>query len=137
MTLNPKSERESYKKMSASLKAFQRCGGLLNMSREELENMPKEVMLATAVNEIAHVWHKLPKHLQNDVDMMKYSYCKEHEHCGGSDVIDGPPPRRLFCCYCQIRDVKIQNKNLEVFDKSEENSRDCKNFNCKQYCCIQ
>lgn len=121
MFVTPKMDRDNYTKMLLSLKAYSRAGGLVKMSTEELENMPKEVMIALASKEIAVVWHKLPNNLKCDTDIKKYQYCDEHYNnrknggCGGGeeeeDEGDGPAPRKIFCCYCKIRDVKITTEN--------------------------
>jgi hypothetical protein len=142
MDITPKNERENYKNMGVALKAYQKCGGLLDMSPDELKYMPKEVMIACASDEIAYVWYKLPKHLKNDADIKKYEYCTEHQDlrsAPGEDVIDGPPPRRLFCCYCQIKDVKIKNENVGHMSNinshmgtSKENRR--RLFRCPKFC---
>ena len=36
------------------------------MTQEQLENMPKELMISLASNKIALVWDKLPDHLKHD-----------------------------------------------------------------------
>lgn len=115
MEITSQMERDGYKQMKRSLQVFSRKGSLTNMSKHEISNMSKEVILACAADEIALVWEKLPEHLQTDRDILKYQYCQEHYTYGSNesscDVIDGPPPRRLVCCYCQLRDVNVSNKN--------------------------
>jgi hypothetical protein len=111
--VTPEMDRIGYKKMHSSLKAFSRAGGLLAMTAEELENMPKEVMICCAPNEIAVVWNKLPEQLKSDPDILRFQYCTEHYNnkSWGDDEIDGPAPRRIFCCYCKISDVNIKAEN--------------------------
>lgn len=108
-------DSESFKKMGHSLRAFSRLRTLTKMSKEELADMPKEVMIACAADEIAIVWDKLPEHLQNDIDILKYQYCVDHynDDNGSSscDVNDGPIPRKIFCCYCKVRDVNVVSDN--------------------------
>lgn len=102
---------DEYHKMLLSLEAYRRTGGLQKMSAKELENMPKEVMIILAQDEIALVWEKLPEELKNDSDMIKYQFCCEHSSSGGSDqddCDDDRSPRKLFCCYCKISDVIIK-----------------------------
>lgn len=117
MFVTPKMDRDNYTKMLLSLKAYSRAGGLLEMSAKELKNMPKEVMIALASKEIALVWNKLPRSLKCDSDMIKYKFCEEHYNTkkkddgDEEDEVDGPTPRKIFCCYCKIRDVKITNEN--------------------------
>lgn len=117
--VTPAMDRESIKRMGHSLIAFSRLRSLLKMSKQQLADMPKEVMIGCAAHEIALVWDKLPNHLQEDVDILKYQYCLEHYPAddstesspGGSDVNDGPVPRKLFCCYCKVRDVNVASNN--------------------------
>ncbi|MGI0027986.1 MAG: hypothetical protein ACREAD_09135 [Nitrosopumilaceae archaeon] len=80
------------------------------MTAEELKNMPKEVMIASAPNEIAMVWDKLPEKLKSDIDILKYQYCTDHYNDLGEDAADGPSPRRLFCCYCKVNDINIRSE---------------------------
>jgi hypothetical protein len=108
-----KMDTDTYRKMLLSLEAYRRTGGLQKLTTQELENIPKEVMIILAQDEIALVWEKLPEKLKNDSDMLKYQFCHEHSSSGDSDRDegDGPLPRKLFCCYCKISDVTI--KTLE------------------------
>lgn len=137
MDSNPKTERETLKKNSVALRAFQKCGGLLGMSREELKYMPKEVMIACAADEIAYVWDKLPEKLRNDIDVLKYQYCLKHYNNNvrvDGDTIDGPPPRRLFCCYCNIEDISVDNTvemNVATNGKKKRNRGFCLPHICK------
>ncbi|CAG9768418.1 unnamed protein product [Ceutorhynchus assimilis] len=96
---------------------FYKLGSFMNFSRKQLEQIPKEVLLACAPEEIALIWNKLPEHLKKDKDIIQYQYCTDHDETRGSeDVIDGPPPRKLFCCYCNIRDVQINAGEKESND---------------------
>ena len=113
---SPSLDREAIKRMGHSLIAFSRLRSLLKMSKEQLSDMPKEVMIGCAAHEIAIVWDKLPKNLQDDIDILKYQYCQEHyskddDIRSNVDVNDGPSPRRIFCCYCKVRDVNIASNN--------------------------
>ena len=47
--------------------------------------------------------------------MENYQFCYEHHSSsddsnGEKDVADGP--RKLFCCYCKISDVKIKAETI-------------------------
>jgi hypothetical protein len=124
-------ERDNYTKMLQAIKVYNLVGGLQKMTREQLENMPKEVMISLAPYEIALVWDKLPNHLKNDSDMESYRFCYEHHTSSDDsneekDVADGPIPRKLFCCYCKISDVKIKTKTtVRTMDgTNEKNSFD-------------
>lgn len=136
MEITSQMERDNYKKMKNSLQAFSKKQSLLKMSKYELSNMPKEVILACAANEIALVWEKLPEHLQNDIDILKYQYCQDHYNMSKNgyscDTVDGPPPRRIFCCYCQVRDVNVTNNSGGTLSTSGQRSYLSRHFCCRQ-----
>lgn len=133
-------DQDNYTKMLMSLKVYNEVGGLLKMTMEQLENMPKDVMINLAPNEIALVWDKLPEHLKNDSDMLKYRFCHEH-YCAddaNSDQADGPPPRRLFCCYCKVSGVNITTDNCIKTTHVENKMTSILNFlGCCCCCCTR
>jgi hypothetical protein len=128
-------DRESIKRMSHALKAYSKVRDLRKMTKSELAYMPKEVIITCASNEIAHVWDKLPQHLQEDPDVVKYRFCVEHQYdCDGADVNDGPPTRRLFCCYCKVQDITVGNNNdVEMVKNDCKDSQTVGSF----FCCNQ
>jgi hypothetical protein len=139
--MTPKDDRENIKRMADSLRAFSRCGTLTKMTIEQLADFPKEVMITCASNEIAWVWDKLPEHLKRDIDILKYQYCLEHytddENTSQSlDVNDGPVPRKILCCFCDVRDVTVasQNKFSGRVNMTPSLSRQDVHLNC---CCKQ
>lgn len=130
-------DRTTITKMGKSLRAFSRKRSLLKMTREELANMPKEVMIACAPKEIALVWENLPTHLHDDIDILKYQYCTEHYIDDSSedvDVNDGPPPRRLICCLCNMEEVEIASKNSVKVNPSTDTCEEVFDNCC---CCTQ
>lgn len=134
----PVMDRENIKRMGHSLIAFSRLRSLLKMSKQQLADMPKEVMIACAAHEIALVWEKLPRHLQEDIDVLKYQYCLEHyptndDSSPNFDVIDGPVPRKILCCYCKLRDVNIASNN-EVNTTSTDTSTPTKKRKLLLHC---
>lgn len=134
MEVTPQMDRESIKRMGCSLNAFSRLGSLLKMTKLQLTHLPKEVMIACASNEIALVWDKLPKHLQDDIDVLKYQYCLDHYDTNddvGSDVNDGPPPRRLVCCICNMSDVNVASENtVDLSNKMTSKSKRRRLISC-------
>lgn len=109
-------ENEAIKNMSNSMQVFFQSGSLLNMTKDELVYMPKEVIINCAFREIPFIWSKLPKHLQEDADILNYLFCTEHQQRENGDVNDGPPKRKLFCCYCKMKDINVATENkIEVF----------------------
>lgn len=104
------------KRMADSLRIFLKYRKLTKLPKEQLANIPKEVMINCASNEIAWVWDKLPEHLKSDIDIMKSQYCLEHysdydNTSQSSDVNDGPVPRKISCCYCSVRDDTVVSEN--------------------------
>lgn len=96
------------RRFSQFLMDYHKLGSFMKLTKKQLQCMPKEVLLACAPEEIALIWDKLPKHLKDDKDILQYQFCTNHEEIGGlGDVIDGPPRRKLFCCYCNIKDIQI------------------------------
>lgn len=98
------------------------------MTEEELANLPKEVMVSCVPEEIVYVYNKLPENLKQDPDIIKYLYCTEHynEADSDNDVADGPPPRRVFCCYCNINEVSMGSANaIEVSNQTEKSTTNC------------
>lgn len=134
----PQVERDNYTKMLQSLKDYRKVGGLVKMTRKQLENMPKEVMVSLAPNEIALVWDKLPNHLQNDTDMLKFNFCYDHNisdsDSSNIDANDGPLARRLLCCYCKISDVSISAEN-SIRTKMDGGKKGVGLLNPLSYCC--
>lgn len=115
-SITPTMDRENIKRMGHSLIAFSRLRSLLKMSKQQLADMPKEVVISCAAHEISLVWDKLPKHLQEDIDILKYQYSADdnassENNTSVSDVNDGPAERKVFCCYCKVRDVNIASSN--------------------------
>lgn len=108
-------DKDAVKKMTHSMQVFFKTRSLLNMTKEELVDLPKEVIINCAFREIPFIWSKLPKHLQEDKDILNYLFCTEHEQDDSDDVNDGPPRRKLFCCYCKMEDINVASDNkIEV-----------------------
>lgn len=130
-------DRDEYKQMKHALQTFSIKRSLLKMSKHELSNMPKEVILACTPDEIALVWEKLPEHLQNDIDILKYQYCQDHYNTSNNksshDTVDGPPPRRIFCCYCHVREVNVTNNNYG----GTVSPNDQRSYLSRHICCRQ
>lgn len=117
-------DREQFQKMLNSLKVFSEKKSLLSMTREELLDLPKEVIITCASDEIAYVHQKLSPALQNDPDINKYLYCtKHHNNQQEGDVIDSPSPRRIFCRYCNIEEVNLGTDNKVKMIKSKKRPR--------------
>ena len=103
--------REELKNMSHSLRAFSKKKCLQDMTTEELTDLPKEVIIACVTNEIAYVCHKLPECLKKDPEIAEHKYCTEHYSQRKGDNVDHPPLRRIFCCYCKVKEVNVGSSN--------------------------
>lgn len=132
-------DRESIKRMSHALRVYSIRRRLDRMSAEEFENLPKEVILACAADQIAQVWHKLPEHLQKDEDIFQYTYCTEHfGNNNNEDEFDGSPPKRLFCCYCNMSDVTIDvGKSNQDGSNDDDDNDNSKCYKILSSCCNQ
>ena len=73
-------ERNLIKKMSLALKAFSTHKSMIKMTAEELEFLPKEVMVGLAFKEIPLVWDKLPEHIQDDPQIQIYLKCDAYNN---------------------------------------------------------
>jgi hypothetical protein len=103
--------KKQIKKMNESLQIFFKTNSLIGMSKNELSYLPKELIIGCASQQIPYVWSKLSTKLQEDSDITKYLFCTEHYQTAESnDVNDGPAPRRIFCCYCNIKDNQFTSK---------------------------
>jgi len=77
---------------------------ILNLSAEQLEYIPKIVLLRVYGNYIDRIWQKLPQHIRADAEVQTYRRCKEHYNQPWQEChIDGPAPRIKDCDECQHR----------------------------------
>ncbi|KAL6254329.1 hypothetical protein P5V15_014378 [Pogonomyrmex californicus] len=72
------------------------------LSAEQLQYIPKVVLLRVCGNYIDHVWDKLPEYIKADLEVQTYRRCVEHyNQSWDRDHIDGPAPRIKDCGLCQ------------------------------------
>lgn len=121
MELTPKMDRENIKKMAHSLLAYSRLRSLVKMSEKQLADMPKEVMIACAPAEIALVWEKLPEHMRNDIDMLKYQYCIENDFL--EEQMSNSNSEKVICCFCNMGDIGIASDNSVSLEVAESTKR--------------
>lgn len=77
---------------------------ILDLSAEQLQYLPKVVLLRVCGNYIDHVWDKLPEHIKADSEVRTYRRCYEHYNQPWQRThIDGPAPRIKDCSECQRR----------------------------------
>lgn len=111
-------DRECIKRMGHSLAAFSRHRSLQKMSKEQLADMPKEIIVSCAPHEVSEVWEKLPERLRNDVDIINCLYAKRStEAVSTNDTTDSTKEKQILCCFCNIEDgVEIASGNSVTLD---------------------
>ena len=51
---------------------------IIELSAEQLQFVPKIVLLRECGNYIEHMWDKLPEHIKIDPEVQSYRRCNEH-----------------------------------------------------------
>ena len=75
---------------------------IVRLSKEELEYVPKVILLQNFGRYIEHLWDKLPEHLKADPEVRGYRRCLQHYNQPWQrDHIDGPAPYVRDCELCQ------------------------------------
>ncbi|MBT0716583.1 hypothetical protein DOLIC_00054 [Dolichomitus sp. PSUC_FEM 10030005] len=72
------------------------------LTRSELQNIPKQMLLKHFGSFISYLWDKLPDHIKSDNDVLLYLPCYTHYRTSNlRDYIDGSePPQRRKCTVC-------------------------------------
>ncbi|EZA53529.1 hypothetical protein X777_06962 [Ooceraea biroi] len=71
---------------------------ILGLTAEQLQFVPKIILLRECEDYIEHVWNKLPEHIKVDVDVQTYRRCYEHYNQPWQRThIDGPAPLIKDC----------------------------------------
>lgn len=74
----------------------------MDLTRRDLEYIPKKVLLQQWGEDIPLLWHKLPAHIRADAEVATYMPCYRHYNLPTSrDHIDGPAPQIRLCRSCQ------------------------------------
>ncbi|KYQ47823.1 hypothetical protein ALC60_13145 [Trachymyrmex zeteki] len=77
---------------------------ILDMSAEQLQYIPKIVLLRVYGDYINHVWDKLPEHVKVDSEVRTYRRCDELCNLPWQRThIDDPAPKIRDCSECQRR----------------------------------
>ncbi|KYN27911.1 hypothetical protein ALC57_02687 [Trachymyrmex cornetzi] len=77
---------------------------LLDLSAEQLQHIPKVVLLRVYDDYIDYVWNKLPQRVKVDSEVRTYRRCDEHYNQPWQRThIDGPVPKIKDCTECQRR----------------------------------
>ena len=75
-----------------------------DLNAEQLQYIPKVVLLRVYGDYIDYVWDKLPEHVKADSEVQTYRRCDEHYNQPWQRThIDGPAPKIKDCNECQRR----------------------------------
>ena len=75
-----------------------------DLSAEQLQYIPKVVLLHVYGEYIEHVWDKLPEHVKSDSEVRTYRRCDEQYNQPWQRThIDGPTPKIKDCSECRRR----------------------------------
>lgn len=74
---------------------------LHSATAEELEYVPKILLLRDYADEVGIIWDRLPAHIKADPEVQSYRRCLKHYNLPTQrDHIDGPPPMIRECSEC-------------------------------------
>ncbi|KYN12735.1 hypothetical protein ALC57_15094 [Trachymyrmex cornetzi] len=77
---------------------------ILDLSAEQLQYIPRVILLRVYGDYIDNVLNKLPKHVKVDSEVRTYRRCDEHYNQPWQRThIDGPAPKIKDCNECQRR----------------------------------
>lgn len=77
-----------------------------DLTAEQLQFVPKAVLLRTCGNYIDYVWDKLPEHIRADSEVQTYRRCYKHYNQPWQQThIDGPAPLIKNCRECHHQDL--------------------------------
>ncbi|XP_071582010.1 uncharacterized protein [Temnothorax nylanderi] len=79
-----------------------RPSDIRDFSAEQLQFVPKAVLLQMCGDHVYYVWDKLPEHIKADLEVQTYRRCDEHWNQPWQQThIDGPAPMIKDCGECQ------------------------------------
>jgi hypothetical protein len=71
---------------------------------EQLQFIPKIILLREFGNHIDYLWDKLPEHIKRDPEVYSYRRCLKHYNQTTQQLhIDGPGPLIKDCCKCILQ----------------------------------
>lgn len=77
---------------------------ICELSAEQLQFIPKAILLKVCGAFVHIVWDKLPEHIRADLEVQTYRRCYEHYNQPWQRThIDGPAPMIKDCYECQRR----------------------------------
>lgn len=115
----------------AIIKFYQKRHNLKTLTRQELEHIPRTLLLTFGQDNISELWHKLPLRLRQDPVLSKHRICKKHLQSDNQDQFDGPPPQIRHCNRCRQNeeDQKVQDTPMHIAkgkaEIEERNTEEC------------
>lgn len=87
---------------------------ILDLTIEQLQYIPKIVLLREFHDYVERLWDKLPDHLKADAEVQSCRLCLKHYNRPWQRThIDGPPPLIRNCGECQLeRRVSAQESSI-------------------------
>lgn len=87
------------------------------LTKAELEKIPKVLLLKYWSRYIHVLWDRLPKHFQADSEIISYLPCTEHWNMPDMlDHIDGSAPPRRKCDKCCLKAVEDFSNREKLWD---------------------
>lgn len=86
-----------------------------DLTAEQLQFVPKDILLRVYGDYIDCVWNKLPEHIKADPEVQTYRRCYKHYNQPWQQThIDGPVPPIKNCIKCLLLQRHIDNKKKVV-----------------------
>ncbi|KAL0273610.1 UNVERIFIED_CONTAM: hypothetical protein PYX00_006242 [Menopon gallinae] len=102
-------------KVNEAIQTYFRKGTLTELTKEELEFLPYEVLKRSARREIHLVWDRLSDHAQ--LHLQDHRICEKHPVPESADQLDGPRPLIIDCWYCRAEreseEAKAKDDNIK------------------------
>lgn len=71
------------------------------LNKNDLFYIPKSFLIFYESKIIQDIWHVLPAHLQEDIDLQQYLICYKHfDNTNVECTYDGPLPMKIKCYLC-------------------------------------
>lgn len=85
----------------AILNFFVKRFDLDELTRAELEELPRALLMTYEQKAVPKIWSKLPLRLRRDKYLQQFKYCTKHQNSLEETQYDGPPPQIRHCWRCQ------------------------------------
>jgi len=81
------------------------------LTSEQLQFIPKIILLREFGNRLDYLWNKLPEHIKQDPEVQSYRRCLEHYNQPSQQLhIDGLPPLIKNCYKCKLQQQQQQQQ---------------------------